>query len=327
MRASRLLSALLLLQTRGRMSASELAAELEVSVRTVYRDMEALSSAGVPVYGDAGRSGGYQLVDGYRTRLTGLTAAEAESLFLTGIPGPAAELGLGGVLAAAELKLLAALPGELRVRAEALRGRFHLDAAGWFRPVDRVPMLGGIAAAVWEGERIAVRYRRWREPREVERVLEPLGLVVKAGLWYLVAQGVEQPGRVRTYRVAEVLELTRLGEGFVRPGDFDLAVYWSEWARRYEREMLVGTAVVRLSPKGMSRLAYVYGDTVAAAVVGSAGEPDERGWVVADMPIEQVAVAHDDLLKLGAEVEVLAPQELRTLLTESVRTLAAAYLR
>ena len=132
MRASRLVSILLLLQSRGRMTAAQLAAELEVSVRTVYRDVESLHEAGIPLYGDAGHRGGYQLLDGYRTRLTGLNTGEAQALFLSGLPGPAAELGLGPVLAAAQLKLLAALPPGLGEQVGRVQARFHLDAPGWY---------------------------------------------------------------------------------------------------------------------------------------------------------------------------------------------------
>lgn len=173
MRASRLLSLLLLLQTRGRMTARQLAGELGVSVRTVYRDVEALSSAGVPLYGDAGHAGGYQLLGGYRTRLTGLTAAEAEAVFLSGLPGPAAELGLGSVLAAATLKLRAALPASLRENASRLSERFYLDAPGWYRRPADVPHLLAVASAVWDRQVIQVTYQRWKEPTEVTRRLEP----------------------------------------------------------------------------------------------------------------------------------------------------------
>ncbi|MDQ3448178.1 MAG: WYL domain-containing protein, partial [Chloroflexota bacterium] len=203
MRASRLVNLLLLLQTRGGMTAGQLAGQLEVSVRTVYRDVEALSQAGVPVYAERGPHGGVRLVDGYRTRLTGLNEDEAQALFLSGLPGPAAELGLGTVVAAARLKVLAALPPELRARASRLTQRFHLDAPGWFRPAEPVPHLEALAAAVWEARRVSVAYRR--PDQTVERPLEPLGIVLKAGIWYLVAAA---EGQIRSYRVSRVEEVT-----------------------------------------------------------------------------------------------------------------------
>src|SRR5580698_5652939 len=163
MRASRLVSIILLLQARGRMTAAQLARELEVSVRTVYRDVESLHEAGIPLYGDAGHRGGYQLIDGYRTRLTGLSADEAQALPLAGLPGPAAELGLGSVLAAAQLKLLAALPPGVGEQVGRVQARFHLDAPGWYGQADEVPLLPVVARAVWHGQVLRVRYRRWKE--------------------------------------------------------------------------------------------------------------------------------------------------------------------
>jgi len=223
-RASRLLSLLLLLQNRGQMTGPALAAELEVSVRTVYRDVESLSAAGVPVYADRGPSGGYRLLDGYRTRLTGMTSDEAESLFLAGMPGPAAELGLGGALAAAQLKLTAALPAELRDRVGRVSERFHLDAPGWFRDAEDTSFLADIASAVWRDRRIAVRYRRWGN-ETVERELDPLGLVLKAGVWYLVARRADpstrtadEPGADPSTRTADEPGAESGAESGAEPG-------------------------------------------------------------------------------------------------------------
>src|SRR5438477_4577671 len=230
-RASRLVSLLLLLQTRGHMTAPDLARELEVSVRTVYRDVEALSAAGVPVYAEAGRGGGFRLVEGYRTRLTGLSAKEAEALLLGGTPGTVGELGLGTVFAAAQAKLLAAMPKEAADRAFVVRQRFHLDSAGWFKS-SRVPAhLGPVAAAVWEERRVEIVYRHHGSDQDAHRVLDPLGLVLKAGVWYLVAA---RDGETRTYRVSRIQQAKVLEERSPRPADFDLARYWAESVASYE---------------------------------------------------------------------------------------------
>jgi predicted DNA-binding transcriptional regulator YafY len=338
MRASRLLSLLLLLQTRERMTARELAAELEVSVRTVYRDVESLSAAGVPVYADRGPDGGYRLLNGYRTRLTGLTATEAESLTLSALPGPASQLGLGDVLAA-ELKLMAALPPDLRTRAARIRERFHLDAPGWFRSPDDVPHLHAIADAVWNQRRIEVLYRRWRHPQQVTRTLDPLGVVLKAGTWYLIARASDHghpasaphPGTPaddpRTYRVSRVLTLRALPGHFDRPHGFDLAAYWAAYAERFEADAYREHATVKLSPDGLTRSQILLPPTMARAALDTATPPGPDGWVRATLPIESVRHAHVEFLKLGADVEVIDPPHLRDMIAATARAITARYTR
>lgn len=220
MRADRLVSLLLLLQNRGRMTAPELAAELEVSVRTVYRDIEALGASGIPVYADRGPSGGYRLAEGYRTRLTGLTGDEAQALPFVGAVGPARDLGLGAVLATTQLKLQAALPAELAERARRIQDRFHLDAPSWFRSADPIPYLAPIARAVWDQYALRIHYRGWTG--ETRGEIEPLGLVLKGGIWYLVARAGET---LRTFRVSRFLAAEPTGEQFERPPGFDLAAH------------------------------------------------------------------------------------------------------
>ncbi|NMO55541.1 YafY family transcriptional regulator [Actinoplanes sp. TBRC 11911] len=322
MRAGRLVSLLLLLQTRGRMTAQSLADELEVSVRTVYRDVESLGASGVPIYADRGPTGGYQLLDGYRTRLTGLTKEEAGTLFLAGMPDAAAELGLGSVLAAAELKLRASLPDELGERADRVRERFHLDAPGWFRADEPTPHLSTVADAVWRERMLEVRYRRWKAPREVTRTLHPLGVVMKAGRWYLVASARE---RTTSYRVANILEAELLETPAARPADFDLRAYWRDWAERYERSVYRMTATVRMTRAALDLMAFVFPPEMSRVARESAGVPDPDGWVVTTVPIESFKHGHIELLKLGDQAEVLEPAELRERFAETARGLIAKY--
>ncbi|MFG2622793.1 helix-turn-helix transcriptional regulator [Streptomyces sp. NPDC048507] len=319
MRADRLLSLLLLLQNRGRMTAPELAAALEVSVRTVYRDVEALAASGVPVLADRGPAGGYRLMDGYRTRLTGLTDAEAGSLFLAAVPGPANELGLGAELTTAQLKFRAALPAALADRARRVQDRFHLDAPAWFRDADPVPHLAALARAVWEQHVLRTHYRRWRG--EVHRELHPLGLVLKAGIWYVVALG---EGSVRTYRVSRFLAVERLPETFERPAGFALAAYWEHSSRRMEAALHHDTARLRVSPRAARLLPVRFGAAGRRALEG-AGPPGPEGWVEVRLSVESPAVAVGDLLGLGGEAEVLGPPELREAVGRTVRALAKRY--
>jgi predicted DNA-binding transcriptional regulator YafY len=324
MRASRLVSLLLLLQTRGRMTAQQLADELEVSVRTIYRDVESLHEAGIPLYGDAGPAGGYQLLAGYRTRLTGLSANEAEAMFLAALPGPAAELGLGSVMAAAQLKVKAAMPPELADRSGRIQERFLLDAPGWYDDGDTSRFLPAVAEAVWNQHRIRVLYRRWTEPTEVERTLSPYGIVLKTGKWYSVA---ESAGRVNTFRVNQILELTALDtEHFERPADFDLAAYWSQEVTEFRSRLIQGKAIIRLSPAGRRRLEEVMAADVVKAVDATAEDDCDRdGWIKATVPIESMTHAHGEFLKLGAGVEVVAPPELRDRIAETAAGLARMY--
>lgn len=330
MRASRLVSILLLLQGRGKLTAQQLADTLEVSVRTVYRDIESLSEAGVPVYGDAGPDGGYQLLGGYRTRLDGLTAAEAQALALAGMPRAAAELGLGTVLATARLKLQAALPAELRDRTDAISERFLLDAPGWYHEGDSSPHLSAVADAVWHQHRIEIRYRRWTAPTDVTRTLDPHGIVLKAGKWYLVARDAANRAAdaatvMRTYRVNHILALTDTGQRFARAGGFELAGFWASSVAGFRAGLWQGEARIRLSPAGRGQMSEIMSPAVVSAAEATASAADEHGWVTAIVPIESLIHAHQDFLRLGGDVEVLEPPELRLRLAETARSLAALY--
>ena len=338
MRASRLIKMVLLLQARREMTAAELAEELEVSERTVSRDVMALSEAGVPVYADRGRAGGYRLVGGYRTRLTGMGRSEAEALFLSGVPGALRDMGLDDVASAARLKVSAALDPTLRDVADSTAQRFHLDAPGWWNEPKTPPLLPVLADAVWSDRRVTGRYRR--KDGEVERDLEPYGLVLKAGVWYLAArasgaegtngtEGADGAARAdgswRVYRIDRFTEAVPQAERFTRDPEFGLAEFWAARSEEFARAILREEATLRLTPDGVRRLPHVTDRASAGEALEAASPADETGRVVVTLRVENDDVAFSQLFQLGPECEVLAPPSLRARFATAAHRTAALY--
>ena len=316
----------MVLQRRGKTTARELAAELEVSVRTVYRDVEALSGIGVPVYAESGPGGGVALLDGYETRLTGLTAPEASALGLAGVPEVAAQLGLRAVLVAAQSKVDAALPPELRQRSMRLRERFLIDVPGWFEQPEEVPRLPALSEAVWEGRLVDVVYEG--PQRTVRRRLHPLGLVLQGTTWYLVAAAEAGEGRtteadpVRTYRVARVQEVAMLDAPVRRPPGFDLGAHWRASAAAFDRSMRPVPITIRLPREHIHWLRGAVTPGAHAEAEASAAEAPDGDVVTMTIHAESIDVAAHELLRLGASVEAVAPPELRRRLFEIGRQMA-----
>lgn len=319
MRASRLLSIQMLLETHGRMSAPALARALEVSVRTLHRDIDELTTAGVPVYAERGRAGGFQLMPGWKTTLTGLTPAESEVVFLAGLAGPAADLGLATKVESAQLKLLAALPAPMRGDAQRISSRLHLDPVEWYREPDPVPHLPLAATAVWEGRQLAITYESWTQTGR--RTVHPLGLVLKAGIWYLVAA---RERKVRTWRISSIQEAVLQDKPVLRPEGFDLAAYWRDAVRRFEAGVYTGEALVAATPRGLVELRRI--NAALALAVARATPPSRAGGRShVRMPIESVPHAAGQLLRLFPEVEALEPPELRQELRRRSTAAARAY--
>jgi predicted DNA-binding transcriptional regulator YafY len=304
MRASRLLSILILLQLRGRLTAAELAEEFEVSERTIYRDIDALSEAGIPVYGDSGPGGGFRLLDGYQTKLTGLDPDEAEAMLLIGLPAEAQAMGLGSAATRARNKLLAALPKSGSEEAHRIAGCFHLDTADWYRAARPVPLLATAARAVLNRSILKMTYESWSATRDW--TVEPYGLVLKAGQWYLVARGHE---KLRVFNVADIQAITVTRDQFERPAGFELASWWAESNRAFEARLRPGLAKLRASRLGMQRLRLL--GTFAGEALAKAGPPDAQGWRDIDFPLESPTSAAPMLLGIGPEIKVIEPIELR----------------
>ena len=316
MRADRLLSILLLLQAHGRLSARALAERLEVSERTVHRDMESLSIAGVPVFAEPGRRGGWALMDSYRTDLTGLTEAELRSLVIASAPGVLADLGLGPAADRALIKLLAGLPEARRRAAETARGYLYVDPSGWRRPEEAAPFLPVLELALRTGRQVAIEYERAFDQSVVDRVATPLGLVAKGSVWYLAAT---VDGKARSYRASRLRAVTILDEPAVRPDDFDLAEFWTRSSAEFRAALPVHRVVVRVSPNALSRARLGW----RFATIETEGEPEADGWVRCTIRADTEDIAAESVLSLGAGVEILDPPEIAARARELAQGLLA----
>lgn len=322
MRADRLLQIMMLLQARGRMTTYELSDELEVSERTIYRDLEALNGAGVPVLTERGPGGGCTLPEEYRTDLTGLTEREVRGLFLSVVPGPLADLGLGKAIEAAMLKMVAGLPATHRRDVERVRDRVHVDTAEWFRPEEPVPHLKAIEEAVWEEHSLLIAYRRADGVR-VKRYVNPYGLVAKAGVWYMVGA---LRGKTFAYRVSRIKSVESTQDHFQRPADFDLAAYWSRWCEEFERNVPRYAVTVRVKPHFIQVLPNLYGEGVHV-LIERAGPPDGEGCITLTLSFESFASALGSALSLGTGAEVVEPEEMRRAVLDMASRVVDMYTR
>jgi predicted DNA-binding transcriptional regulator YafY len=345
-RADRLVSLVLLLQTRSRMTAAELARELEVSVRTVYRDLAALSAAGVPVLAESGPGGGCALLDGYRFPLRGLRQEEAEALLILGVPSALTELGLDVAAAAAHRKIRVTT-GQRESGTDASQPLVHLDMPRWFRGNEELPHLRTLAEALRRRRRLAIAYRpaaadpppnigaapsvsvpgpaaapASRPARANTRTVGPLGLVNKAGTWYLVA--TSSSGRVSVFRAGRISAATILDEPADRPADFDLAGFWDRWSAEFTTSRPTLPVRLRASPEALTVFGEVFGDGARPAL-DAAGPPDELGWQTVTLSFEHELAAAQRLAGFGGRVEVLSPPSVRTLLVAAARGILDRY--
>lgn len=318
MRADRLIGLLMLLQSRGRMTAQALAAELEVSERTIYRDVDALSAAGIPIYGDPGPEGGYSLLDSYRTTLTGLSEGEVRALFMLTVPRPLTDLGISEELKAAFRKLAAALPAASSAGETHIRRRFYLDPTWWDQPEAPVPQLKTLHDAVVEDRCVAISYRTWLGTT-LTRDVAPLGLVAKGGGWYLVYQ---QGGPPRVIQVGDLLGVELLPGHFARSGEFDLVRFWQSWCvGREERRYVVK---LRVAPHFVAALGHYLGDRLRPEVA-QATLPDADGWTTLEVNFRSLEEARHHLLTCGSGVMVVAPEVLRLSLLDHAQQIVKLY--
>jgi predicted DNA-binding transcriptional regulator YafY len=286
------------------MTSRDLATRLEVSERTIHRDMEALSGVGIPVTAERGSGGGWSLLGDYRTSLTGLTEPEIQSLFLTTSTKLLSDLHLDKAANGALLKLLASLPSRFREGAERARQRIHIDVSGWSRREEAVPLLPVLQEALWTERKLLITYLRGEHSEPVERLISPFGLVAKGSVWYLVG-AVE--GSVRTYRVSRVSFAKVLDVMAPIPVDFNLAEYWEQSSSTFKSNAPKYLASFWVSPAVVLRLSFAG----RFARVMETDETDARGWKKVHVGFDVEEMACEYAASFGPNMEVIEPVTLR----------------
>jgi predicted DNA-binding transcriptional regulator YafY len=304
MRADRLLTIVLLLQAHHQLSSRDLASRLEVSERTIHRDMEALSGAGIPIVALRGSHGGWSLLGEYRTNLTGLNQAEIETLFVAQPSKLFADLKLEKAAEGALLKLLAALPTTFQRAAQRMRNRIYVDVGGWVRQEEAVPLLPVLQEAIWLERKLNFTYERGPECESVDRVVDPLGLVAKGSAWYLVA-GVGDG--VRSYRISRIKRADVMNEPAAIPADFDLAAYWKSSSAAFKSSLPNYTAIFRVAPEVVPFLRFAG----RFARVSDTYETESDGWIRISIGFDVEEMACQFALSFGSKLEVLEPETLR----------------
>ena len=318
MRADRLLSIVLLLQVHHRLTSKSLANRLEVSERTIHRDMEALSGAGIPVIADRGATGGWSLLSDYRTTLTGLNESEVQSLFLTQPTKVLADLNLERAAEGALLKLLASVPTSYRNSVERARNRIFVDVTGWARREEAVPLLPVLQESIWLERQLSITYERGPGCDSVTRQLSPLGLVAKGSAWYLVAS---IDNDLRSYRVSRISNAKVLDQPAHFPEGFDLAHFWEQSTDRFKSKLPNYSATFRVSPDVFPRLAFAG----RFARVGAAGVKDDRGWIEIEVGFDVEEMACEYALSFGSKLEVISPPALRDKVIDAAQKVLEFY--
>lgn len=317
MRADRLISILLLLQNNVRMTTRELAKELEVTERTIHRDMEALSAAGIPVLAERGKFGGWRLLEKYRTNLTGLKADEIKTLLLSPSFQHLADLGISDDWKEARQKLLAAIPAPLKEDVKDISNRIHIDTSTWRQSSREMKSFGILQQAVWEEKKLQIQYEK-ADKQSIERVVEPLGLVAKGNTWYLIAASDE---KIKSYRISRIVKAEQINENFSRPHDFDLADYWQESKKKFISSLPRFEAEVEISPAIIHRITF----TGRFVQVMHMDKPKINGWIPASLCFDTEQEAGEYILGFGNQIKIINPVSLKERVREMAEGVAELY--